>query len=417
MFEERIAFDRGTARAIDKNGYMHVEGCRLSKACVSPYRGREIDRWQQLGLDGDKIYQVYRPAAELEKAAHTCYGMPLMDNHVPVSSSELEKTQVSKRIVGAIGSNVRMVGDYLVGDVTVWKDGALDGIYTKEQADLSCGYRYELDMKPGVAPSGQAYDMSMYDLGFNHVALVPDGRVPGAMIADSAMGDLRSETAKDASTCADACSNDAEAASAAAHDKPSRSSHASAVEAHYKALAYHQMAQKANYRAGNADKAKEHRMKASEHQGKMDEHKGQVNPGSGQIADALRCAFAQDDTHAHYAGEFGSKKGVGKQTAEQAKAVVAAGGKSDMQKAFEVKMAAQSAKADAKSKDVAAKEKEGTRSKETMANRHQQAANAHFAARSMHEQNGDHKEAEHHMQKEHEHIQAKKDLGGFPNWK
>jgi hypothetical protein len=308
MFEEMIAFDRGTARTIDKNGYMHVEGCRLSKACVSPYRGREIDRWQQLGLDGDKIYQVYRPAVELEKAAHTCHGMPLMDNHVPVSSSELEKSRVGLRIVGAIGSNVRMVGDYLVGDVTVWKDGALDGIYTKEQSDLSCGYRYELDVKPGVAPSGQPYDMSMYDLGFNHVALVPDGRVPGAMIADSAMGDLRSETAKDASNSADACSKDAETATAAAHDKPSRSSHASAVEAHYKALAYHQMAQKANYRAGNSDKAKEHGGKAAQHQGKMDEHKGQASPGSGQMADALRCAFAFDDTHAHYAGEYGAAR-------------------------------------------------------------------------------------------------------------
>ena len=295
MIMELVAYDRGTARTIDKNGYMHVDGCRLSKACVSPYRGREIDRWQQLGLDGDKIYQIYRPAAELAKAAASAHGMPLMDNHVPVSSSELEKTKIRSRIVGSIGSNVRMVGDYLVGDVTVWTDGALDGIYTKVQADLSCGYRYELDMKPGVAPSGQAYDMAMYDLAFNHVALVPDGRVPGAMIADSAMGDLRSETAKDASTCADACSKDAEAASSAAHDKPSRSSHASAVEAHYKALAYHQMAQKANYRAGMADKAKEHGGKAAGHQSKMDEHKGQVNPGSGQMADALRTAFAQDD--------------------------------------------------------------------------------------------------------------------------
>jgi hypothetical protein len=109
-----------------------------------------------------------------------------MDNHVPVSSSELEKTKIHQRLVGSIEGNVRMVGDYLVGDVVVWTDGAQDGIETKAQSDLSCGYRYDLDLKPGRAPNGQPYDMSMHTISANHVALVPDGRVPGAMIADAA---------------------------------------------------------------------------------------------------------------------------------------------------------------------------------------------------------------------------------------
>jgi hypothetical protein len=41
----------------------------LSKAEVSGYLGREVPSWQTLGLDPDRLYQLLRPADELQKGA------------------------------------------------------------------------------------------------------------------------------------------------------------------------------------------------------------------------------------------------------------------------------------------------------------------------------------------------------------
>lgn len=56
-----------SARRTDENGYLHVEASALTKAAVNPYYGREIPDFELLGLEPDRIYQVLRPAEELEK--------------------------------------------------------------------------------------------------------------------------------------------------------------------------------------------------------------------------------------------------------------------------------------------------------------------------------------------------------------
>jgi hypothetical protein len=51
----RLAMDRApTARTKDKNGFLHVKDCRISKANVCPYLGREIPGSEALGLDPTK---------------------------------------------------------------------------------------------------------------------------------------------------------------------------------------------------------------------------------------------------------------------------------------------------------------------------------------------------------------------------
>ena len=70
---ERLALDR-SMRHKDQDGRLHVANCRLSKATVNPYRGREIPQSQQLGLDPERIYQLYRAPDELSAAAASSSG-------------------------------------------------------------------------------------------------------------------------------------------------------------------------------------------------------------------------------------------------------------------------------------------------------------------------------------------------------
>src|ERR1700728_4409779 len=80
-----MALDR-SLRSVDADGHMVVEMSRISKANICPYRGSEIPNWQALGLDPDRVYRLLRDPKELEKAASTFSGKPLLIRHVPVTA-------------------------------------------------------------------------------------------------------------------------------------------------------------------------------------------------------------------------------------------------------------------------------------------------------------------------------------------
>ena len=173
-----LAMDR-SMRSVDVDGHMRVENCNISKACVSPYMGGEIPDWQELGLKATDVYMLYRDAAELEAAASTYEGKPLMMRHVAVSAEAPMKMD----IVGAV-HNVRWKSPYLVADLSVWDQRAIDAIESGAQKELSCGYRYRAVMGAGVH-DGTQYDGRMTAIVANHVALVETGRVgPDAFVAD-----------------------------------------------------------------------------------------------------------------------------------------------------------------------------------------------------------------------------------------
>lgn len=168
-------FDKKSARTIDAQGFLHVEACNISKACVNPYYGAEIPNHQELGLDPRKVYYLFRDPKELEKAAPTFNNLPLMDGHIEVSAFDLTDPKVQARVVGSTGTNALFGDPYLTNDIVVWRADAIQGVESKEQTELSCAYRYKLEMIPG-AYAGQAYDGRMFDIAGNHVALVDEGR-------------------------------------------------------------------------------------------------------------------------------------------------------------------------------------------------------------------------------------------------
>jgi len=187
-----IALDRASARSFDADGRMHVTDCRVSKANVCPYYGREIPNAQRLGLDANKVYMLYRDPVELEKAAPTFRNVQLLMRHIPVNANDakIEKT------VGTVG-NVRFDGTYLVADqLTVWTKEGIKLIETETAAELSSSYRYVADMTPGVTPEGVAFDGRMRDIMANHVALVREGRAGPDVYVNDESPFLESPTMK-----------------------------------------------------------------------------------------------------------------------------------------------------------------------------------------------------------------------------
>lgn len=177
-----MAFDR-SLRTETVDGRLVVESCVISKANTCGYYGREIPGSEALGLEPGKLYMLYRDKAELEAAKATYERIPLMMHHVASTADQPNKPY----IVGTV-SNVRYRHPFLIADLTVWDAEAIRVIESGAQRELSCGYRYVVDMTPGTTPEGESYEGRMTRLVGNHVALVEAGRVgPDAFVHDAAV--------------------------------------------------------------------------------------------------------------------------------------------------------------------------------------------------------------------------------------
>lgn len=176
----RMAFDR-SLRSVDIDGRMRIELSNISKAMISPYMGAEIPDSEALGLDPDKIYRLLRDPQEIARAVDSFNNLPLLSRHVPVSAADHQPDLV----VGATGTDAVYEAPYLKNSLVIWEAGAIAGIRTGQQAELSCAYHYTADMTPGVY-DGVQFDGVMRNLIGNHVALVESGRAgPDVIAADS----------------------------------------------------------------------------------------------------------------------------------------------------------------------------------------------------------------------------------------
>lgn len=186
----RLALDRAAVqesfRTKDNDGHLHVSATPITKATVNPYFGQEIVNWRELGLQPDRVYKLYRDPAELEKAAKSFNGKPLLLGHreIDAAAHHYEGT------VGAV-TNVYWDAPYLMAALDVWPGEAIDGIESEEAAELSAAYRYKAVMEPGVSPDGESFDGRMTAIDGNHVALVPRGRAGrDVVVRDAALWDF-----------------------------------------------------------------------------------------------------------------------------------------------------------------------------------------------------------------------------------
>lgn len=179
---ESLAFDRASVRTIDANGRLQISRTNISKANVNAYYGREIPGSEELGLEPNKLYRLWRHPDELRKAAKTFNNIPVLSKHIP----DFPNDPPNEFRVGVTHSNAEFDGTYLTVGMSIWDNSAIAGIESGEQRELSASYKYVADMTPGVTPDGEPYDGVMRNIFGNHEALVPDGRAgPDVLVADS----------------------------------------------------------------------------------------------------------------------------------------------------------------------------------------------------------------------------------------
>ena len=187
MNKHNIVLDaKPSMRTIDDNGFLHVALTPISKATVNPYLGSEIPFAKEHGFDPEKIYYALRPADELEKAAKTFNGLPLLLEHHNIDAENPAKEYV----VGSVGTDAVFENPYLKNSLTVTDAQAIGYIEDGQAAEISCCYSYEPDFTSGefteVDGSKVHYDLIMRNIKGNHVALVPEGRAGhDVKVADS----------------------------------------------------------------------------------------------------------------------------------------------------------------------------------------------------------------------------------------
>ena len=169
-----LAYDRSSmGRWTDADGRLHVPELVLSKAEINGYLGKEIPSYQTFGLDEDRVYQLLRPASELEKAAASFHGVPLLNRHIQVSALEPQRDS----IVGVV-LNPHFRDPHLLGELVFWDAKAIERVLAMEARKagqpLSAGYRYRPQMTEGTY-RGQSFDGIMKGIEGNHMACVEFG--------------------------------------------------------------------------------------------------------------------------------------------------------------------------------------------------------------------------------------------------
>ncbi|MCM1513222.1 MAG: DUF2213 domain-containing protein [Oxalobacter formigenes] len=181
--ETYLAMDSApSARRKDENGFLHVEKSNLTKEQVVPYLGFCIPDWEKHGLDPAKEYYGYRPAEEIEKAADTFNGLPLMLLHHEISAENPKKEYQ----VGTLGTNAKWEAPYLTNSLVITDSAGIMAVENDLCRDISLAYFYDPDFTPGVF-NGVPYDFVIRNIRGNHGALVEKGRAgKDVIVADSA---------------------------------------------------------------------------------------------------------------------------------------------------------------------------------------------------------------------------------------
>jgi hypothetical protein len=171
-----------SARKIDANGFLSVKGCPLSSFGIFDYSAAQI------GLPGDpyRIVKVYRPESAVNdpELIASLQNMPFIVDHEMLSGFENDTTTTAPEdygVDGVLTSNVYYAKPWLRGDLMIYSRKAQKEL--KKKDNLSLGYSCDFELNPGTF-EGQPYEVVQTNMRGNHIALVDEGRVPGARVLD-----------------------------------------------------------------------------------------------------------------------------------------------------------------------------------------------------------------------------------------
>ena len=172
-----------SARVVDDNGWINVEGNPISKVGVFDYLGSEIPG----APDPNKIYQVYRPAEELSRpeTLESFKLIPFINNHTWLGAEGANPGDVG--VDGIVGEKVYFDYPYLKANLRVFSDEMKQELESG-RTQLSPAYKYDVEHAPGVF-EGQPYQYVQRNLRCgNHLARVDEGRTgPDVAVMDQAI--------------------------------------------------------------------------------------------------------------------------------------------------------------------------------------------------------------------------------------
>lgn len=163
-------------REVDVNGFVRVLDNPISVEGIYQYISPPGSPEQ------NKVYRVYRPAEELsrEETLKSLYLKPIIDLHPDaigmLGNNPGAVTAEEHGIHGVVSEKVYFKDGMVYADLMIHSSSLMDKIDITGIKELSAGYWANYDYTPGIW-NGQPYDAIQKDIIFNHVALVPEGRM------------------------------------------------------------------------------------------------------------------------------------------------------------------------------------------------------------------------------------------------
>jgi hypothetical protein len=166
-----------TATILSKNLSKTPEGFLIAKNAPVARTGTQIYRRSELGLSGDGVVSVMRPADEVfsEATVASFEGKPIVSPHPPTFISPENIAGYQKGHVQHLRKGERLPdGEHaLIADLVITDASLISRIEANAIRELSAGYDYHLDE---VATTDGSTQYVMRDIRGNHIAVVPTGR-------------------------------------------------------------------------------------------------------------------------------------------------------------------------------------------------------------------------------------------------
>lgn len=199
-----------SAQFIDQNGFLLVKGCPVSSPGIFDYGAMQVGETEEFNHGSlDRIVKVFRPAAAVmdPEFIETLKNVPMIDDHEYMIGDEtvLDESErgmlaspEEKGVHGVMTEAVYWDAPWLRADLKIFSR-SMQAAMRAGKKDLSLGYVSRFEYKPGVY-EGQEYEYIQTHMRGNHVALVDQGRVPGARVLDGLVYDSMSFAVSSPST-------------------------------------------------------------------------------------------------------------------------------------------------------------------------------------------------------------------------
>lgn len=155
----------------DQNGYLICQDAILGRTGVQEYLDKELN----LG-SANRVIDVYRDEEDVfdPVSLSSLEGRPITINHPKESVTSKNHSKLAKGFV----KNVRRDGEFIIGDLVIQDEEAIELVETGKLKELSLGYDMNLDYDEDNAK------YKFTDILYNHLAIVKRGRAGVAAIID-----------------------------------------------------------------------------------------------------------------------------------------------------------------------------------------------------------------------------------------